>query len=99
MTPAEVLRKAADLLVERGWAQGRLQHRNGRLCATGAVSLADTGLLGVTGPVGIAAWRGIPREVGGAWVTTWNDQVSQTAENVIATMRRVADDLDAQVPA
>lgn len=51
MKTSDVLRKAGDVLRERGWCQGR-RERDGRFCLVGAVEMSRAG---VTAPVNSAA--------------------------------------------
>jgi hypothetical protein len=43
-TARRVLRKTADLIEQRGWAQGRFEDADGRLCIHGAIHLVVSGL-------------------------------------------------------
>ena len=43
MTTAELLTKAADLLVEKGWTRETYQDGNGCMCAVGAITVAAGG--------------------------------------------------------
>lgn len=43
MTPEQVLERAADLIEERGWAQGQYEDPDGCLCTIGAVRVAIAG--------------------------------------------------------
>lgn len=99
MTPAEVLRDAADALVEHGWAQYAFRQPNGRMCAEGAVRFA------VAGTTSHSRMSLVQRQEYlyslllfvrylGFDVALWNDTEGQTQANVVATMRRVADGLD-----
>lgn len=94
MTPAEVLRRAADR-VEVAWMRGDIcpsgmvrPDDTCPVCALGALIWATGSLYGpFPGKAELRAKVGpIPK---------WNDAESQTAENVAATMRRLADELEA----
>ncbi len=43
MTTADVLRRAADVIEERGWTRGQMEDRNGRVCAVGALRVVCLG--------------------------------------------------------
>jgi hypothetical protein len=89
MTPAEVLRKAADLIEERGWwRETECVWRERRLCALFALDEA-TGRFRT--PVHEAFMDAIGNPVGG--IGYWND-AQPNGEVVIAKLREVADDLE-----
>ncbi len=90
VTPAEVARKAADLIERDGWCQGRF--RNGRRrCLVAA--LDDVSHEAVTE---LAVVRVVLKEhTGERWSSDWNDAPERTADEVIALLRQVANELEA----
>lgn len=89
MTPADVLERAADVLDERGWCQGRLSDDDKRVCARGAIDLATCWFVEA-----VSAEDALQAHVG-AVVTTWNDDASRTKTEVQAAMRECAAELRA----
>lgn len=94
MTPAEVLRKAAEYLETHGWMQGDYGVPGGPSCLLGAMRKTTRA---TTPDYDIAYWA-IRKSVGGRLPVEWNDQPGRTAEEVIAKLREVADQLDAKDP-
>lgn len=98
MTPEEHLLAAADLLASGpGWCQGALRDDDGRYCAEEAIfqtfSLQPFGEWNSYRAAQALLEDEIAIQLGeGAkvFVHFWNDLPDQTAENVIATMRRAA---------
>ncbi len=102
---AETLRKAADLIEQRGKAVGEYQGPGGSLCVKGAIWLAATG----QEPTGDACWTPPTLDASNKYrfasitlhnwlagteprwpgVVTWNDE--SAAEMVIAGLREAAD--------
>jgi hypothetical protein len=90
MTPAEVLRKAADLIEERGWWNGRGDSNSpvyGTHCALTALRDVCPGER-----LRFAAVGAIEEKVRGL-VSEWNDR-QPNGEVVIAKLREVAGDLE-----
>lgn len=77
---SEVLRKAGDVLRERGWAQGRLVNSYGEVCAIGALQIAEHGFLAKEGDELVAALR-LPLGDGMA-VSIWNDHPARSRAEV-----------------
>jgi hypothetical protein len=97
MTPAEVLRKAADLIEERGWIRGddalETWANGGPLCAGTAMMEVDRYFTAKdTDPVFRAGWA-FREAVGYSCVPVWND-AQPNGEVVIAKLREVADELE-----
>lgn len=86
MSPQEVLLRAADLLEKRGWIQGAIGDSRHGYCVWGAVHAAAHRKRSRTDD---AIWR-LRHFIPDEFETYWNDQPGQTAENVIATLRRAA---------
>jgi hypothetical protein len=85
----ETLKAAAEYISEHGWTQGMMREKDGSVCAAGA-------LLAVSGyeSAGREAFTGYLYHTGG-WVNVadWNDQPDRTAEEVILTLKRAAEEL------
>jgi hypothetical protein len=93
MTPREVLLAAAELLERDGWCQGQLWDERGRRCASGAILFSSLGVPPTPNPDLVDSARVMlfghcPKDV--LSIPHWNDSPGQTAENVIATLRRAA---------
>lgn len=92
----DVLRRAADLLKERGWFQGKdfngdVDYRE-KMCASRAICAASP-VVGLT-----EAHRRLIMALGGGAnashccvIFDWNDAPERTAAEVIATLRAVAE--------
>jgi hypothetical protein len=87
MTPSQVLLAAADLLERDGWCQGTLRDGIGRHCTNGAINAVT---LVYMGDPFSGAWKLLYSLLDRTSVTAWNDAPWQTAENVIATLRKAA---------
>ena len=91
MTPADVLRKAADYIEVHGWVQGRPQEA-GSVCVARAIRVCATGtrqFLEARAP--LLSALGMDHALD---LPNWNDTPGRTAEEVIATLRSVAARLD-----
>jgi hypothetical protein len=92
----QVLREAAEVIKQRGWIQGRLRDKQGRVCAIGAIShVFDTDLALRCGAVG--AEQNLRKYLsidGGDEITiaSWNDKPGRTKEEVVQAMLHVADE-------
>jgi hypothetical protein len=95
MTPAEVLRKAADLIAERGWWNGRGLGPfpgDGPHCVLGAVGSAVWFHQAAgRNELYFAAMTALHRSIGS--IADWND-AQPNGEVVIAKLREVADELE-----
>lgn len=90
MTPADVLRAAADLIEREGWSQGG--NKPG-LCvtqATYAVAERDD-----TNDFGFAADDLFAQFIGTELIVQWNDDPSRTQAEVITTLRAAAEQAEA----
>jgi len=89
---ADVLDKAADVIVERGWCQGQFRNSAGQVCALAAVHTAAR-----TTPFTWVADEalGIIRKRVGMSVAYWNDAPERTADEVITALRECAASLRA----
>lgn len=91
VTTRDVLHRAADLLSEFGWCQGREGSLDeGEICAMGAVNEAARSL-GVPfrrdDALDLALDRIAP------YVPEWNDAPGRTKEEVVAALRHTAESL------
>lgn len=88
MKTSEVLRKAGDVLRERGWCQGG-RAKEGRFCVVGAVEVARTGIISPYSSGGASqAYRDpalsflpVPFSA-----DSFNDHSGTTAKDVLITM-------------
>lgn len=104
---AETLRKAAQVLRERGLAKGYYRDESGCVCIKGALRIAHGGDVGLpetfddyVADLMVVARGVIPGtvNVGGFAhdaITVWNDEPERTAEEVIAALEAAAARLDA----
>ena len=104
---AFLLRKAADVLNERGWCRSAYEDGNGRVCATGALMCADRdipvgGLSPIMGTTGFAspAYR-LARyalldrlSTHGLSIVGWNDSPGRRISDVISLFQQTADELE-----
>ena len=98
MTAAEVLRRAADYIEEHGWRQQVLGCNGGPRCAVGAMcsAVGKSGIpLSGDCPEMFAAWDALQASLDAFSIAQWNDHRDRTATEVISTLRRVADELEA----
>lgn len=84
MKTSEVLRKAGDVLRERGWHQGQFESPCGAVCVFGAVNVA------ITSDPGDGSLSREPvdmiRRILKRWPPNWNDAPGRTAAEVLATL-------------
>lgn len=96
------LRKAADIIEDRGWIQGMLGNAREGFCAIGAIVYTLHGHA-----ISIPKDANMVRDRFATWLIThtegaflgiepWNDSKDNSKEMVIQTMRKAADDLDPQ---
>ena len=102
MNTADILDKAADLIEQRGWAQGYFVDHRGGLCARGAI-YAACGMEPDPDPhVRIVEWPGW-NPADPAWdalcqldtavddfAEMWNDAPERTKEEVVSALRAAA---------
>jgi hypothetical protein len=93
-TVADVLDRAADVIVERGHHKRNYVGLDGSVCAVGAIRVAIAG--GPVSPLRIdqfdtyrsaQAWAS---DVVGSPISRWNDAPERTAGEVIAALREAA---------
>lgn len=80
---AERLRRAAQIIRERGWCQGEIEDRRGRVCLINAMALADVNT--PTAQDRVKAATGNP-----TWLHEWNNARGRTAAEVIDALERAA---------
>lgn len=90
MTEREILRRAKEVLLERGLGKGVFQNEEtGAVCVRGAVGLATKGgdpVLGECTPVGVAAISHLKNTLNVGTkcaLSNWNDAEGRTLEEVI----------------
>jgi hypothetical protein len=86
-TVRDVLHRAADLLEEFGWCQGRAGSKaDGAMCAGGAVIEAVADFR--NGPNFWTTWSRFCEKYRG---TSWNDAPGRTKEEVVTALREAAE--------
>jgi hypothetical protein len=80
-TTSKILLRAAELIAERGWAQGSLRADDESMCALVAIANADE-----TGTQRYAAYGVLLKLLPDGRVANWNDAPERTAEEVIDTL-------------
>lgn len=94
---ADVIMRAHDELMTNGWCRFKLEDREGRHCATGALAAACNLRMPVSERLyypaletdGIvfeaeAVLTGVLRDrCGYSWLTAWNDQLDRTEDEVL----------------
>jgi hypothetical protein len=92
----DILRRAAELLGERGWCQGEIEDGDGRMCAVGAIRRAASEVMHTrhswSESVALNRLRGQVRTREMHSIPRWNDAPERTAEDVILAMKRAAED-------
>lgn len=94
ITPAEVLRRAADLIEQEGWVQGEFGGPGVGYCALGAIRVQydDVPSSPCTTAIEILNASLPPRFKG--WAPRWNDYPQRRASSVVRHLRKVARDLE-----
>lgn len=96
ITPAEVLRRAADLIEQEGWVQGEFGGPGEGYCALGAIRAQYDG---VPFPVRVAAIEALSAPLPSRFegrAPRWNDYPGRKAPSVVRHLRKVARQLDAR---
>ena len=83
VTTREVYLRAADLIEERGWCQGKFG-TDDRLCILGAIFAAEREW---HRSIGLDALRMV---IGRDVIVPWNDQEGRTQEEVVSALREAA---------
>lgn len=110
MNTSEALRKAADVLAERGHTKGAYVDSEGRCCAQGAMRIAcdiinPEGGSGSSNFRTLAAYRTyaqscamleiwVERNTGYSGVLSWNDDRTRTGTEVERALREAADEAE-----
>jgi hypothetical protein len=90
VTAAEVLRKAAEVIRERGLASGRYESESGAVCMFGAVNFVLTGHANLPSD-NLAPERALKDFFGYGSVIGFNDTPGRTADEVIAALLKAAE--------
>jgi hypothetical protein len=90
VTPQETLKAAAEYISGHGWTQDRMEGRDGSTCALGAILNACYGDEDAYGQAVARLNRHIRSHVA---ISDWNDAPGRTAEEVILTLKRAAEEL------
>jgi hypothetical protein len=96
LTVPDILRRAAQVLAERGWCQGDYEDEQGHVCARGAINLVVTGLPweeGEHNPLATSAAWALAKYLNGYWaadVSDWNDAAERTEAEVRAALLAAA---------
>lgn len=88
MTPQEVCAKAAELIRQHGWMQGRFGDKRNGYCLQGALNFAYDGRpRGCRVPLEVVDLIGVhlPPSRWGNYVA-WNDDPSRTIDEVLAVL-------------
>lgn len=90
-TTTDILLRAADLIADRGWAQGSLADaETGGLCLRGAMKVAANEAQVPTTFVAMAFNQWLLANEGTADVPGWNDEPCRSAEDVMLALKRCA---------
>ena len=85
MTPAEVCARAAELIREHGWVQGRFGDNRSGYCIYGALNTAFTAKpRSCSLPAEV--WNLLPIRS----ILSWNDDQSRTVDEVLAVLDEAA---------
>lgn len=90
---AQLLMRAADLIVERGWTQHKSVSSFGELCASEATYCANN-WTALDHQDASEMWQrarnALRLHIGTAYIADWNDAPERTAEEVITALRATA---------
>lgn len=89
MTTYEILRKAADVIRERGWHQGDYEGPGGGVCAEGAINVVCNGTPNESGETAHKA-RVVLASFLNNIINSWNDAPDRTVDEVIAALEEAA---------
>ncbi len=89
VTTREVLDRAAGVLEERGWCQHSFFHRDGRVCAVGALAVACEQIHAPRSVRGDAIY--VLAALTHCDPTVWNDTGGRTKEEVVGLLREAAE--------
>lgn len=91
MNAADVLDKAADVIVERGWCQREYEGEDGRVCVVGAMGQVSHGKPWNDAYTALSTYLGTRHTA----LSYWNDVPGRTAGEVITALRSCAASLRA----
>lgn len=100
LSPSELLEKAHDVIVERGWCQNSFEDREGRVCALGALAAAVNDGQATFSPWVLAIGRLdvhakakdlLFREADFVPAPQYNDHPSTSKEDVLLLFKRAAE--------
>lgn len=86
---ADVLDRAHDVMLVRGWAQGGYQNASGGVCAYGAMHYATTGDRMWSNELSDRAAVALCKFLGGCLVT-FNDAEGRTIDDVLDAFRQTS---------
>lgn len=96
-----IVRRAADLIEDRGWVRGQGGNKTMGFCVLGSIratGVTDTDQNDVA--LELENWLRkngvIGFGTGAGSIPTWNDRVAKDKEEVILWMRKAADEMDPQ---
>ncbi len=88
---ADVLNRAADHIEGYGWTKGTFEDGDGHVCLIGALDKA-TDIVHVPTWVMFEAAEALRDEIGDTSLIRWNDAEERTEAEVLALLRKVAED-------
>lgn len=92
-----VIRKAAQVIEDRGWVRGEYGGKETGFCVLGAVNFVAQQNI-VMNMSAIGKFNSWLKECGEPCsLPAWNDTKDQTKENVLLYMRKLADEIDPQI--
>lgn len=88
---ADILDRAADVIVERGWCQWQYEDAAGYVCVAGAIRCAAAGSPRSRHNADMnRAYAALRRHAGIDNPPAWNDQPERVVDEVIAALRETA---------
>lgn len=89
------IRRAADIIQDRGWIRGRDGNKESGFCIRGALIYAIPGGEFMTTWSLLQAW--IHNVYGDINPVSYNDEVGRTKEEILLTLNNCADELDPKI--
>jgi hypothetical protein len=77
------------ILIERGWAQKRMQDNNGRVCLVGSITRQPAVDPWTVAPAIEYLRQALPEYLGN--ITAWNDNPTRSIDEIIAVYDRAID--------
>ncbi len=99
MNEVEIIERAIDIIVERGWCQRRMDDERGRACLTYALHLASPSALRSVRAIALVAATLEPdllplnpKGFDGRRIALqeWNDEPGRTVEDVVLALKHAA---------